>query len=86
MERGGSLRGKRLHGSADQTGLHVQRSNSALDPAAARRAAVRQQYSQSCRSKIQRTGSLRRTSDQARLSPPTAAAVHILYIPQEQLI
>merc|ERR1719192_2195928 len=72
LERVGSLRGKRVYGSVDQgrstspltPGVTVQRSSSALDPAAARRAAVRQQYSQNCRSKIQRTGSLRRNSDQ----------------------
>ena len=48
LERTASLRGKRLYGSVDgsspltPTGsVSVERSNSAVDPAAARRAAVR---------------------------------------------
>jgi len=46
-------------GRASPITTPLQRSNSAVDATAARRALVRQQYSESCRSKVQRSGSIR---------------------------
>merc|ERR1712198_82629 len=69
FERTGSLRKKRLNGTnSSEYGANSvmtkTRSNSNIDAAAARRAAVRQQYSANNRSRIQRSGSLRRSSEQ----------------------
>jgi len=65
--RRASSRVKRGYGSLDQGRacpivLPLQRSNSAVDATAARRALVRQQYSESSRSMVQRSGSIRRGS------------------------
>jgi len=68
--RRASSRVKRGYGSLDQGRacpivLPLQRSNSAVDATAARRALVRQQYSESSRNKVQRSGSIRRGSGQS---------------------
>jgi len=51
------------HGRVSPLVHPIQRSNSAVDTAAARRVMVRQQYSQNSRNRVQRTGSMRRGSE-----------------------
>merc|ERR1719245_2165461 len=76
MDYGGTSQAPASGGASSAS---VQRSNSLVDSAAARRALVRQQYSASCRSKVQRTGSLsRRGSDLSAASTEVRRSGHNL--------
>ena len=54
----GSLTSCNTRMDLNQSSSHkrMERSNSAVDPATARRAAVRKEFSQNCRSRVQRSG------------------------------